>query len=356
MYKIFNLVFFILSSVIFFEGCKKDEDQVVFDSNNTKAPTVSANKNSLILLSTSNPDTAIVFSIGKADYSLSTEVNYVLEFDLKNKNFSTSRSVSLGVTTSKSFTVKELNSLLTSIPGVLAGSNNVFEARVTSSIGKPASQKISSNTLILNITPYFQLINYTNMYVPGNYQNWTPATAEKIASVDYSDTYFEGYINFPNQNTEFKFTPKPNWDDDYGDESDTGTSGKLKKKGTNLKVSDAGYYFIKADISSNTWSAEKTNWSIIGDAAKGWDNDIDMTYDVNSKTWSITTDLNGSKNLKFRANKDWKLNYGDGISGSGPDGFLDQTGDNIPILETGNYTITLDLSNPGNYSYKLKKN
>ena len=48
--------------------------------------------------------------------------------------------------------------------------------------------------------------------------------------------------------------------------------------------------------------------------------------------------------IKFRANNDWGLNYGD----SGADGIIDQDGDNIPSA-AGPARIWLD-TNTGEYS------
>jgi len=55
--------------------------------------------------------------------------------------------------------------------------------------------------------------------------------------------------------------------------------------------------------------------------------------------------------IKFRANDDWALDYGD----TGFDGTLEEGGDNIPIDEAGNYTIVLNLETPG-YAYSIVKN
>jgi hypothetical protein len=58
--------------------------------------------------------------------------------------------------------------------------------------------------------------------------------------------------------------------------------------------------------------------------------------------------------FKFRANGSWDLNYGDD---SPADGVPDQgSNDNINIADAGTYTITLDLSHAGNYTYSVKKN
>ena len=48
----------------------------------------------------------------------------------------------------------------------------------------------------------------------------------------------------------------------------------------------------------------------------------------------------------------WDWNYGD----EGPDGTLEPGGANIPIEESGNYTIILDLTSPRNYTYELTLN
>jgi hypothetical protein len=54
--------------------------------------------------------------------------------------------------------------------------------------------------------------------------------------------------------------------------------------------------------------------------------------------------------LKFRANGNWDLNYGD----TGANGTLEEGGTNIGTI-AGNYLVTLDLSNPRNYTYTMTK-
>jgi len=86
-----------------------------------------------------------------------------------------------------------------------------------------------------------------------------------------------------------------------------------------------------------------------------------MTYDADNKVWTITLDLSAGvdpdeteKNLrfKFRANDAWDLNLGAGEE----DNSLSFGGGDFDVPETGNYTITLDLSNPRMYTYSLTKN
>ncbi len=68
-------------------------------------------------------------------------------------------------------------------------------------------------------------------------------------------------------------------------------------------------------------------------------------------TWTITMNLNVGE-LKFRANDDWALNFGDNDNDLKPD----YGGNNIQITSAGNYTITLDLGLAGNYAYSIRRN
>ena len=65
---------------------------------------------------------------------------------------------------------------------------------------------------------------------------------------------------------------------------------------------------------------------------------------------SITLDL-GVGEIKFRANDDWAINFGD----TDANGSLEYDGDNIQITEAGNYTVEL-LVNVADYTYKVTKN
>ena len=55
--------------------------------------------------------------------------------------------------------------------------------------------------------------------------------------------------------------------------------------------------------------------------------------------------------IKFRANGAWDINFGD----TKADELLDYNGDDIKVPTAGTYTVVLDLSKPGNYTYTLTK-
>jgi hypothetical protein len=57
--------------------------------------------------------------------------------------------------------------------------------------------------------------------------------------------------------------------------------------------------------------------------------------------------------MKFRANNDWPINFGDN---NPADGKPEYGGDNIPVATAGSYTITLDIGIAGNYAYSIRRN
>ncbi|NOY94873.1 MAG: RagB/SusD family nutrient uptake outer membrane protein [Chlorobi bacterium] len=185
--------------------------------------------------------------------------------------------------------------------------------------------------------------SYPVIYVPGAYQGWDPATASQLASVN-SDNNYEGYIYFAEAG-EFKFTTGPNWDENYGD---NGADGTLDAGGGNLSVAEAGLYKINVNLDDLTYSILKTDWGVIGSAtADGWNSDQDMAYDTDAGVLTVTLDLTEGE-IKFRANNDWGLNYGD----TGANGILSEGGDNIAIGAAGTYDITLNLGTP-DYTYTI---
>jgi hypothetical protein len=190
--------------------------------------------------------------------------------------------------------------------------------------------------------------SYPVIYVPGSYQKptaWDPTNKTTVLASVKSDKMYEGYIYFPAAGAQFKFTEGPNWDLNYGDD---GANGTLDKGGANIVAPLAGYYLLKVDLNALTYTMLKTDWGIIGDATAGaWTTDQNMTFDPATGLWSAILDLK-TGSIKFRANDDWAVNYGD----TGANGTLELDGTNIAIAAAGTYTITLKLGVP-DYTYTL---
>lgn len=193
-----------------------------------------------------------------------------------------------------------------------------------------------------------------SLFVPGGYQgasgygdDWTPADAPEIGSPSAGE--YSGFVYFAEGGV-FKFSNAANWDEgDWG-----GVDGTLSAGGADIEdITEAGYYRLTANLDELTYSATSTVWSVIGDAANGWDDgdDVEMDFDAEDKTWSVTLDLSDDGEFKFRANAAWDLNMGLGDE----DGELFYDGGNLAVDEAGSYTVTIDL-NGTTYTYDVAQN
>jgi hypothetical protein len=213
-----------------------------------------------------------------------------------------------------------------------------------------------SKTGIYQITVNFQTGTFTvtpvmafaELYVPGDYQGWAPATAPELAS-DTANGSYQGYVNITTTNG-FKFTNQPNWNGtSYGDTAANGESGVLSTSGNNLNIAATGYYYLQANTTALTWAATATTWSLIGDF-NSWGADVPMTYNATSGVWTGTIVVAAAGGFKMRADDNWNLAYGTGGPGNS---LTSNGGGNIPIT-AGTHTITLNLSIPGYYTYSIQ--
>lgn len=331
--------------VLLFASCKKDGTQTV--AGNGTAPVLSATQSTLVLTAANAAQVATVFNWTASSFGYSAGISYTLQVDTVGDNFKAPKEIAVGPALTQSYTVADLNTLLIQM-GVQPGKSTNIQVRTKASIADKYAPAYS-NVLSIAVTPYLVAIVYPSLYVPGSYQGWTPATASKITSLA-SDQKYEGYVNFPDVSTDFKFTSDPDFTHtNYGNGA---TPGTLNPTGPdNLNVTGAGYYLLKADTKALTYSATKTVWAVIGDATGSWDNETAMTYDPVNKVWTVTKVLVAGA-LKFRANGNYDINFGANKLG---DGGLAYGGDNIPVAVGGNYKITLNLSNPAGYRYSLTK-
>jgi hypothetical protein len=341
----YTLLFCMLIVLLF--GCKKDLEQVVMKTG--QAPVVNLSSTSLALSAANSADTAFTISWSATDYGFKAAISYSVQIAKAGTNFANPLEVTTGTKRLLKYTVGELNQIAL-IRGLAPASAGQLEIRVKSTLTD--ALVLYSEKATLTLTPYLVIINYPSLWVPGAYQGWAPATAPKLSS-RLSNGIYEGYVNITGSDLNFKYTPAPNWENSYGWASSTVTgndvSGTFNTTGGNLFVPTAGYYLLKGNTNDNTWSATKiTGWGIIGDF-NGWSTDVNMTYDTNTKLWTATINPSSNGVFKFRANGAWSINLGD----KGADLILDYDGDNIPVT-AGTKTITLDLSVPGNYTYKIQ--
>ena len=131
----------------------------------------------------------------------------------------------------------------------------------------------------------------------------------------------------------WKFRANDNWDYNYGAPAG---SLNLVAGGDNIETTVEDDYAITLDLShplAYTYRADR--WGIIGDAAGGWTDDNNMAWDAVNGVFKATLNRTVGS-MKFRANDDWGYNLGGSLTA------LTEGGDNIPVAEAGNYTITLN--------------
>jgi len=307
-----------------------------------------------VVLSAATPDNpALVLAWEDMDYTTPTSVTYTVEVAPNGTDFAEPIAIATTTNTYISISSATLNqaALDMNLPPFMESGMDV---RIKATVGAMGEQATYSNEITYLVTPFSNEL--PKLAVPGNHQGWAPDAADVplLASPGFGETNYEGYVWLDG---EYKFlepdaTGAFAWGNtDYGDD---GTfTGILKETDeVNANATTPGYYLVRANTGLLTYSATLTNWGIIGSATPTqWDSDTDMVYDPVTQTWSVTMDLTAAE-IKFRANDDWGLNYGD----TGADGLLDEGGDNIVVPAAGNYTITLDLSNPREYTYTLEQN
>lgn len=334
--------------VITLWSCKKDEDRVLIATGD--APVLSSSAPDTLVLRQNEAEETITFSWNAYEHSwsdtnVSTDVlDYVIQIGRSGDNFRSTVVEQSTKSTNISYTVAALNAALLDLryePGVAAN----VDVRLIASLAP--NRPAYSNTITIRVTPYEDLMMYPSLYLAGSFNGWSHSDAHRVGSVE-DDGNYEGYVYFPNANTEFKFSSQAGWDGtNYGDDG----VDKLSADGSagNLVVAEAGYYFLKADTEALSWSAVKTDWGIIGDATGSWDSSTPMEYNAETGLWTLTANLSAGE-WKFRANDEWVIDLG----ASDKSGVLTYGGGNFEIEEPGNYVITLDLSNAAYYTYSLE--
>lgn len=365
MRTILKYLFILAASASLF-ACKKEGEQYNIQSGSFPAKALAAATATTVVLKPDSENAkAIELNWTAASFGTQTVVSYVLQLGTPAdtaSNWKTARSITIDRNKlNYDFIVKDLNGLLNAM-GLIAGTPNTIAIRVRANAnqhnGEPSVVPPGyTNTLIYQITHYS-----LDLYVPGDYQNWNPAAAPKLAPVEGRPGLYEGYVYMAGAGQHyFKYTNAPDWNHtNYGD----GGNGTFNTDGNapGLSVPDGGYYYLTADLNTNKWTATKVTWSILGGATPGgWDTDTQLSYEETTQVWKVTANMLRNGSFKFRANNAWALDFAldaDGKLHYANNPFLGYTaglGD-LTVPEDGNYTITLDLQVAGNYTYTLQKN
>ncbi|AVR46987.1 DUF5116 domain-containing protein [Christiangramia fulva] len=365
-------------AVIGFSSCTHDDDVVFIAQPDVEGIMFMNNfsENYVLTAATSN-NLAERFIWNEVDFGTPTTVTYELQASTSS-DFSSFDVIGATGKTNLGVSVSQMMNLaadagLDNDPSTDAPSSGTLYFRVVGYPGTDANSELAVTSEIqsLKVTlPEAAEEELPKLYVTGNFvsasgygNDWTPEDGIPIAASAAGKTDYEGFIYMNVDAPEYKFLPtNTGWDGDYGDagaENGSYTETLLQEGEVNAGTPDGtgGYFLVKADTEALTYSLTETNWGVIGNATPtGWDSDTNMVYDADNHVWTLTLDLTAQSapdnGIKFRANDAWDLNLGD----TDADGTLEFGGDNIGVPEDGNYTITLDLSNPRMYTYTLTKN
>ncbi|MEP6713684.1 MAG: SusE domain-containing protein [Ferruginibacter sp.] len=362
MKNVHNKFLIALAALLVFAACKK-EVVLTYLEDIKFPPSLSVSADNISLSPSNNDSSVITLSWPAVVFKVKAPVTYSLQLavpaDTIGANaWSNALTIEVGKDVlAKSFNGADLNTLVISKLGLAADTFGTVVARVVAVLDR----SVYSNAVSVKVKP-FKVVVKNVLFVPGAYQGWSPPTAPVIAEANGRPKMYEGYYYMPGSGPQyFKYTDAPDWNHtNYGD----GGNGSFSTDGAagGLSVPDGGYYELTADLNSNKWTATKTTWSIIGDATPGgWGSDTQMTYDIVNEVWKITADMKKDGSFKFRANNAWNNDFAVDNNGKllyADNPFFGYTPNlnNLSVPEDGNYTITLDLHNSGNYTYILKKN
>ncbi len=355
IFKIASLALVLFSAF----SCENDDQMIVSSTGGPELLTPTSGA-SYVLLPENAASEATTLVWNHASFDTQTVANYDVEVAVAGTNFETIAFTQRTPNSARFlvWTVENLNSVALAA-GFEPFTEGELDIRVKSSLGDTGAETEYSNVITIKVTGY--TTETPKLYVIGDFleasgygANWTTnETLPALASSGFGQTDFEGYVFMNQATSEFKLLPtNTSFEGDYGD--DGSFSGILLQEGeSNIAITGAGYYWIKANTQSLTYSVQKTSWAITGSATPlGWPDggimDQDMTYNPTTKKWEITIVLTAGNEFKFRANDAWEINYGD----AGADGVLDfNNGTNMSIATTGTYKVELDLSNPRAYTY-----
>ena len=257
--------------------------------------------------------------------------------------------------TSFMMTVDALNEAVVAAGGAEAEEVdvNIIVAAICASI----PDGVPSEPVGTKVTTYLATFP-DQLYLPGNYQGWDPASAPTIPHSTTTKGYFEGIVDLrtaDGSDCEFKFAPVPEWKDDFGGIVEvsyiSNGDGYNVAVGTvgvsnNIKV-PSGIYDIALNKKLNKITLVEVKAITMIGAACGnfaWGEDVEMEFDLEKKTFTTTTTLKPGE-FKFRLNHDWTYSIGKKLGVTGGD-------DNLENNNEGEYKVVLNTAtNPFSIKY-----
>jgi hypothetical protein len=334
MKKLFIIATVLVTAVL--SACQKDKRTYVAADITAPAITSPGTGTSIAV---TVPDSSQMLTITwrKPNYGVSAVVSYFVQIDSLGKNFKTYVNIgNLTTTNTLSLSYNILNNDLLNPLALTPNAASTIEVRIGSAIY--GSDTVYSKPVSIAFTS----LQLDQLWLPGSYENYSPATAPTIPSVIAKTTY-EGFAYFSAAGN-FKFTSAPDYNHiNYGYAS----AGLLTTNGTagGIGYNSAGVYLLDANVQALTYDAQYIQtFGIIGTAtADQWNGSTPMTYNTATGLWTITTSLTAGA-LKFRANDAWDINYGPTNPSALSGAMVFNNPNAITITTAGTYTITMDMT------------
>lgn len=318
-------------------SCEKDAELTTLEKIDfPSSPSLSSN--SLELVQEEQNEPVLTVSWPEVVYPIDAPVEYTLQFDVPadtvgENAWDNAINIAAGKDVfSKSFQGLDINQMAEEL-----GLEPEVEGEIVVRVLAFMDRTVTSEPVGFAVRPYSTVIAVPEIFLPGTYQGWDPATAASIPSTDIPGIY-QGVMTFPEGELDFKVTVDRNWEENYGDDDN---GNLIFDAPNNLSVSEAGTYLITVNLNTMRWSAEPYSFGIIGTATPGgWDTDTDMIYDSEDEVWRIAQYLQPGA-LKWRLNDAWAVNYGPRNNDEGI-AYLDDPGAHN-ISEAGVYEVTFKV-------------
>ncbi|MCC5914411.1 MAG: SusE domain-containing protein [Balneolaceae bacterium] len=341
----------LIAGLLVFTACEDSQGPVL--NSDVEPPVIESpdSGTSYVLTEDDEEEELMTIEWSTPDFGFSAAVDYRVQLSVDG-SFDDAVRVGDSNSSSLSPTVGSVNSALITA-GLPSGVETEVSLRVRATLSDSNEDPLYSDPIMLGFTPYAQDLDLPEIYAignflePGGYGNdWDWDSAVALFGFD-SETEYSGFLYFDADGLEYKFAPERSWDLDWGDDD---ADGNLDEGGSNITMEDAGFYRFSVNTENLTYSFERKVFGLIGEAAGGWDDgdDVIMEYDTEENVWVVEADLVAGE-MKFRANQEWNLNYGDDDG----NGTLQEGGANIMVDADGTYRVTLDLNGPV-YTYSLE--
>jgi len=354
----FHLSAFVLG-MIFINSCTDNDPKYIATAPAAGEFKLTTSLDSIVLHELSaGAHTAITFQWDSMVYKISTAVTYTIQIDTLNGNFTSPLEEEIAtnkyeISYSDSILNKKCLNLLKLKPDV----ENLIQVRIKANMAF-GNMPVYSNVKTLKVKPYSVKKIVSFLYMPGivggDWADFSTKICSKNNDGKYEGyTYAAGWANFKfTTNADFAtgtiFGSVPN--SLYSLSDNTATQWNIW-----MDSGDPGYYFVKADLNSMTWSKTAiTSFCVTGDF-NGWSLTANpMTYDAVNKLWSANCNISTiGYGIQIIANGDWSYKYGDNGGGKNS-GELTLGGANIMPTATGTKTVSMDLSHSEKYTFTIQ--